>query len=246
MPTNIRNELNAEGTETEGPSAPLADQVFALLHTWIVTGKIPPGARLRVRDIAAMAGTSVMPVRDAIRRVIESGLAVHEPYKGARVRVLEIGELENAYDARILIESACARLGAERADAALADRMQAHWSMLQEAARSGDVVESLSWDEKLLDELYSAACNDVMVEIIHGLWDLCRPYRVIWASGSGAPEDVSHWRYKPELIDAVRANDGDLAEEILRESYVSARDSLRDRIEGVPAEGEGVGEGMSH
>ena len=53
----------------------LTDQVYAVLHQAIVSGELPAGSRLRVRDIAAQVGTSVMPVREAIRRVEEAGLA---------------------------------------------------------------------------------------------------------------------------------------------------------------------------
>ena len=70
-------------------AAPLAHQVFDTLRGWIVNGQLQPGYRLRVRDVAAMVGTSVMPVREAIGRLVETGLAIHEPYKGARVRALD-------------------------------------------------------------------------------------------------------------------------------------------------------------
>ena len=33
-----------------------------------MSGELPAGARLRVRDLALQVGTSVMPVREAIRR----------------------------------------------------------------------------------------------------------------------------------------------------------------------------------
>jgi DNA-binding GntR family transcriptional regulator len=218
-------------------AAPLADQVFEILRGWIMTGELPPDHRLRVRDLAEMVGTSVMPVRDAIRRLVESGLVVHEPYKGARVRALDTHELENAYDARILLEGECARLGTLARDAGVADRMHEHWIALDEAARSGEILVALQKDEDLLDELYAASGNDVLIDIVHGLWDQCRPYKVLWADGTGDPGDVSHWHHKAELVDAVRNNDASRAEEIVRESYRSARDSLRTRLPaGEPSE----------
>ncbi|OUS92139.1 hypothetical protein CA951_29985 [Rhodococcus sp. NCIMB 12038] len=44
-------------------------------------------------------GTSVMPVREAFRRLEQAGLIVTEPYRGASVRELSIDELEYVYDA---------------------------------------------------------------------------------------------------------------------------------------------------
>src|SRR5688572_29060773 len=76
-----------------------------------MSGELPAGARLRVRDLALQVGTSVMPVREAIRRLEEAGLAERVPHKGAVVRRLTLTELENIYDVRILLEAEAAGLG---------------------------------------------------------------------------------------------------------------------------------------
>ncbi len=207
-------------------AAPLADQVFDTLRGWIVNGEVPPGYRLRVRDVAESVGTSVMPVRAAIGRLVEAGLAVHEPYKGARVVGLDASELEQAYDARILLEGECVRRGAIAATPEVADRMQAHWERLQQAVNANDTTTALRCDEDLLGEVYAAAGNDVLCELVRGLWDRCRPYKVLWATKEGGRE-LSIWRSKPELIAAVRANDGTQAERVLRASYESAKATLR-------------------
>jgi DNA-binding GntR family transcriptional regulator len=213
-------------------AAPLADQVFDTLREWIVNGHLQPGYRLRVRDVAALVGTSVMPVREAIRRLVETGLAIHEPYKGASVRALDVGELEQAYDVRILLEGECARLGAIAADEQVVDRMNAEWTALQRATQDGDIREALLRDERLLDVLYTAAGNDVACEVIRGLWDKCRPYKVLWVTEAAGRGDLEMWHYKPELIAAAQANDGAEAERILRTSYASAKDSLRALLAG--------------
>jgi DNA-binding GntR family transcriptional regulator len=208
-------------------AAPLADQVFDTLRGWIVNGQLPPGHRLGVRELSEMVGTSAMPVREAVRGLVEAGLAIHEPYKGARVRGLDVGELEHAYDVRILLEGESARLGALTAEPVVAERMREHWVVLQEAARDGDVTEALRRDELLLDALYVATGNDILCDIIHGLWDRCRPYKMLWVSDAAQRGDIDIWHYKPELIAAVEVNDGAEAERILRRSYTAAKSSLR-------------------
>ncbi|WP_229566150.1 GntR family transcriptional regulator [Rhodococcus sp. RDE2] len=225
------NDVSSHSPATIHPAstvvaAPLADQVFDTLRGWIVNGQLPPDYRLRIRDIAAMVGTSVMPVREAVRRLVEAGLAIHEPYKGARVRGLDVSELEQAYDVRILLESECARLGAAAAGEGVCDRMQEHWLALEDAARAGDVLRSVQIDEELLDTLYAAGGNEVLRDIVHGLWDKCRPYKVLWASDVARRGEVHIWHYKPDLIAAVRAKDADQAAEMVRRSYTEAKAAL--------------------
>jgi DNA-binding GntR family transcriptional regulator len=208
-------------------AAPLGDQIFDTLRSWIVSGQLEPGYHLRVRDVAQVVGTSVMPVRDAIRRLVEVGLATYEPYKGARVRGLDVTELERAYDVRILCEGEAARLGALAAGPSVADRMEDHSSAIETAARAGDVTDALLHDEAFLDELYRAAGNDVLVDVIHGLWDKCRPYKALWAGGPDRRGHVEIWSYQPRLVAAVRLNDAEEAERIVRASYETAKEAVR-------------------
>jgi DNA-binding GntR family transcriptional regulator len=132
----------------------LTDQVYAALHEAIMSGELPAGSRLRVRDIAEQVGTSVMPVREAIRRLEEAGLAEREPHKGAVVRALTLEELVHVYDVRRLLEGQAARLGAERITAEDCERMQAEYDLMVAAIDERRVVDLLDHDEALLTILY--------------------------------------------------------------------------------------------
>ncbi|GAB3161851.1 hypothetical protein GCM10027059_13020 [Myceligenerans halotolerans] len=76
----------------------LADQVYGVLHESIISGELPAGSRLRVRDLAEQVGAGVMPVREAIRRPEEAGLAERVPHKGAVVKGLTLEELVHVHD----------------------------------------------------------------------------------------------------------------------------------------------------
>lgn len=104
-------------------SSLLADQVFDRLRSWITSGQWKPGTQMRIREVAAKVGTSEMPVREAFRRLEQAGLIVIEPYRGARVPLLTIDELEHVYDVRVMLEPQAARLGANLADAAVVAEM---------------------------------------------------------------------------------------------------------------------------
>ncbi|MDO5501092.1 MAG: GntR family transcriptional regulator [Propionibacteriaceae bacterium] len=207
-------------------AAPLAEQVFNHLRSAITNGDLPPGHRLRVREVAAQAGTSIMPVRIAISQLVEAGLATQEPYKGARVSGFGVAELVELYDLRILLESEAARLGARNADGHLVSRMVERWELLQQAAARADYSEALQLDEKLLGELYASAGSNLLVSTIHGLWDRSWPYKVLWLKSGSAQEGNSVWRYKPQLIEAARQKDGERAAEVIGESYEAAKQKL--------------------
>lgn len=193
-----------------------------------MNGELPAGSRLRVRDLAKQVGTSVMPVREAIRRLEEAGLAERAPHKGAVVRGLSLAELLHVYEVRRLLEVEAARLGAQRITADDCEKMQTEYDRMRTAISEGRVVPLLDHDEALLTILYNASGNPVLVQSISNMWNHCRPYKIVGAQGtldSGAVDSL--WRYQQELIAAVRRNDDVAAAAVTDASLVDATDRIK-------------------
>ncbi|MBR8640438.1 GntR family transcriptional regulator [Streptomyces tuirus] len=209
----------------------LADQVYAALHQSITNGALPAGTRLRVRDVAAEMGTSVMPVREAIRRLEESGLAEREPHKGAVVKGFTLQELIHVYDVRLLLESEAARCGVEGLDAQGVERMAQECAAMRTAAAEGRVLDALDHDEALLTTLYAASGNPVLLDTIRTLWHQCRAYKVLGATAAGQEPDSSLWSYQPRLIEAARRHNGRTAAHLTRQSLLSARSRIQDLLD---------------
>ena len=194
------------------PPESMADQVFTLIRRAIMSGELPAGHRLRIRDIAAQVGTSVMPVREAIRRLEETGLAERVPNKGAVVKRLGLAELMSIYDARRVLEVHAARRGAAGITTAGAERMERSFQRLQVLVAKGDLVGALDEDEQLLLTLYRAGDNPVLVELIEGLWQRCRPYKIVGVQRAQNDGDNSAWAlYQPQLVQAARRHDATLS-----------------------------------
>lgn len=212
----------------------LTDRVFDTIHAAIMSGALPAGTQLKVRDLAEQVGTSVMPVREAIRRLEESGLAVREPHKGAVVKSLSMAELVQTYEVRMLLEVEAARRGGSavtdddcRAMLELCDR-------LQRAVDEGDIIACLDHDEKILGILYTASGNQVLVDAIRGLWQRCRAYKIRGAQRAREMADRSLWSFQPRIVAAARDRDGTAAARITHESMVSAMDRIGETFAATP------------
>ncbi|MFV9459254.1 GntR family transcriptional regulator [Rhodococcus sp. NM-2] len=206
----------------------LTDQVYETMHEAIMNGDLPAGSRLRIRDIAAQVGTSVMLVREAIRRLEEAGLAERVPHKGAVVKGLTLAELVHVYDVRRLLEVEAARLGAQQISPANVDRMHAEYELMQTAIAERRVVALLDHDEALLTILYEASANPVLVDSIRTLWQHCRAYKIVGAQGTlDTPGDDSLWRYQERLVEAARKGDADAAAAVNNESLINATSRIR-------------------
>ena len=206
----------------------LTDQVYSMIHESIMNGDLPAGARLRVRDLAEQVGTSVMPVREAIRRLEEAGLAERVPHRGAVVKGLTLAELVHVYDVRRLLEVEAARLGAQRISAEDCDRMQAEFTLMRAAVDEGRVVALLDHDEALLSILYEAAANPVLLQTIRNLWNHCRAYKIVGAQGSlDSGGDDPLWRFQERLVAAARDRSGESAAAVNEESLIDATDRIK-------------------
>ena len=206
----------------------LTDQVYTVIREAILHGEMPAGTRLRVRDLAAQVGTSVMPVREAIRRLEEAGLAERSPHKGAVVKGLTLPELIHVYDVRRMLEVEAARLGAKGITPEQTARMQTEYELMCSMLDEERVVSYIDHDEALLTILYSAARNPVLVQVIHGLWTQCRAYKIVGVQGSlDSSNREPLLTYQRRLVAAAQANDQEAAAAINEESLADATERIR-------------------
>lgn len=88
----------------------LSDEVYEFLYEKIIAGKYIAGDWLRQDDISTQLGVSQTPVREALDRLVASGLAERVPFRGVRVPQLAPNEIIDAFIMRLLLENLAARL----------------------------------------------------------------------------------------------------------------------------------------
>ena len=71
----------------------LAEKAFETLHWAIITGRLRPGTRLPIEELAEVLDMSPMPIREAVRRLDAAGLVENIPHRGARVTELSVVDL---------------------------------------------------------------------------------------------------------------------------------------------------------
>lgn len=99
----IDPEIFADIEKPEGRKAVV--QIHAIIRDLILSGKIAPETILTQVELSRIFGVSRTPVREALRRLQESGLVSAEPNFRCRVFGFEPDEAQALYVKRILIES---------------------------------------------------------------------------------------------------------------------------------------------
>ncbi|MEX0174539.1 GntR family transcriptional regulator [Streptomyces sp. LMG1-1-1.1] len=86
-----------------------AERVADILRTRIAEGYFPPGTRLSEDGIGGALGVSRNTLREAFRLLTHERLLVHELNRGVFVRILAVGDVDDIYRIRGLVECAVVR-----------------------------------------------------------------------------------------------------------------------------------------
>ncbi len=125
----------------------IGSRVFENIRRAIVQLQFLPGNPLSEAEIARQLGVSRQPVREAFIKLGEIGLVEIRPQRGTFVRLISIREVENARFVREAIEVAVVRKFAEQATAEHRAAIDAIIEDQCVAARQGDNVAFLRFDE---------------------------------------------------------------------------------------------------
>lgn len=205
--------------------ATLADQAYRELRGRILRGQLPGGTRLRPEELAAELAISPTPVKEALVRLEADGLAVVSARKGVAVRKLEVRDLQDIYDARLLIElDAFDRLFARRAiDAALLDRLRTALEQHEAYARRetlDDLATALGFDRAFHGAIVEAAGNALLAEWHQRI--LSRTHTVfVYNVGSYLPSVEEH----RAVLDALAAGKRVRAREAMRAHLLRSREN---------------------
>lgn len=86
----------------------IVDELTIGIRQEILSGRIRPGQRIRLRTLEDQFGVSHIPIREALRSLEAEGLVDNIPQRGAIATALSVEELTEVYDLRRLLEPAVA------------------------------------------------------------------------------------------------------------------------------------------
>lgn len=100
----------------------LRDRVYDRILRRLIRGDVAPGERLSIDTIARQLDVSPTPVREALVQLERTGLVTREALKGYRVAPpLGAAQLDELFEARLMLESRAARLATPARPSMLAE-----------------------------------------------------------------------------------------------------------------------------
>ncbi|GCE42026.1 putative transcription regulator [Rhodococcus wratislaviensis] len=186
------------------------EQAIAAVRAAIDDGRMKPGVKYSVYQLAEGLGISRTPVRDALLRLEEVGLIKFEARQGFRILLPQPKEIAEIFAVRLALELPAVRKAATASDPALSDALLRQQRLMREAAAVGDEHQFAHHDLGLHDLILDAADNSRARAIVKTLRETTRLLGANTADKTRTLTDIDD-EHTP-VIDAIIAGQPDEAE----------------------------------
>lgn len=208
-----------------------AEHVFDLLRREIITGRAQPGQRLIERDLTDRFGVSRTPVREALRRLVSTQLAVNVPYRGIMVQQLSLGFAHDIYDLRLGLEGLASYLAAKRGTDEEHAELSNTFHKIDVLTKRGDRDEIMLLNNDFHLLIAKASHNELLVERVEEIWTTVNLVRgaawqgTVRAEGSRAEHEA--------ITKAILSRDAEAArratERHIRNSWITVERALEEQ-----------------
>ena len=205
---------NMHDTRTAGHKLSAAHRVEQALIEEISAGELMPGVRLDEVGLAHRFGVSRTPVREALSRLTAQGVLVPGEKRGAFVAEYSREQLSQIFEAMHEIETACARIAAQRLNLLARSEIEMAQGDCMKAAEAGDRAAYLRTNEAFHLTIYKATGNPYMAEIASEFRRRTGPFR---AKKFESREDlIASAQSHQSLIDDIFSEDSNTASKGMR------------------------------
>jgi DNA-binding GntR family transcriptional regulator len=172
----------------------------------ILDGLLAAGSRIDQNKLAADLNVSIVPVREALKKLDAEGFVRIIPRRGAFVTDASVNDMEDLYFARRIAEGQAAYHAAEKLTEAHIEQLEQVIVDMTVALQQHDYERFMGGNRRFHFIIYDAAGSHHLSNIIASLWELAERYRYryILLKDQGPIIQAEH----QTILDACRERDG--------------------------------------
>ena len=208
------------------PSAKIRDS----LEQRIIEGEMGIGKRLDEAELSLQYGVSRTPVREALQRLAESGLAEHIPRRGTFVRAPGLSELVEMFEVMTELECMAVRLAIRRATTADIDVLTESNEACRAAFEAGDAKRYYELNAAVHAQIYKMSGNGFLAAEAQRLHDRLRPFRRLQLRVRGRMGESMDEH--DIILAAIRDGDAQQAVDTMRKHITILGERFNDLVSG--------------
>ena len=201
----------------------LHDEIYTRLCRALVDGELTPGEDVTIRALASVFGTSPMPVRDAVGRLVATRALEFGANRAVSVPVMTRAKYQEILQVRLVLEPMVTR----RAVPNLTSQRLSFLEQLNEdmaaAAAAGDAKKYFDCNRQFHLSIYEVANSIVILPFIEILWMHSGPFLNLMFNRTGI--DAGHDNHH-EIMRCLRRGDADAAGVAVAKDLSDAADTV--------------------
>ena len=208
-----------------------AQVAYEAIKEAILRLDLPPDMKVSELELSAMFGVGRTPIREALVSLTSEGFVEAIPRSGYRVTVLTLGDLQELFQLRLLLEVEAAGLACERGlDPALLEHLRTLSAASYPVQGEDRWTEWLRADTAFHTGIAAASGNSRLARYVENLrTELERTFRVSWSVNPA--ERGQH----ETLLQAIVSGDPEHARSVAREQVRSMDQSVLMALMASPA-----------
>jgi DNA-binding GntR family transcriptional regulator len=169
--------LRGESRPADPEVVTLVDRVYRQLREAVVNGEYPPGMPLRPDRLSRIYDVSLIPIREALRKLEVERLVEATPNKGVRVAAISARDLVDVYATRDVLEVEAIRRAWPRLDPAFVDELRELREAMVRANRASQQATAYELHRRLHFAMYERSDSPWLLHLIDILWNHTERYR---------------------------------------------------------------------
>jgi DNA-binding GntR family transcriptional regulator len=203
----------------------MADRAYLEMRDRIVSLRIPPGSPINEDALGKELEMGRTPVREAIRRLSLENLVTVFPRRGTFASEINITDLAQIADVRVLLEGHAAYRAAERISDAQREQLDELLAELDRSDATTAIDELVRLDARVHRFVYECAGNSYLQETLSRYLNLSvRIWHLVLDRLPQLSASVLEHR---ALLSAIRDGDGDRARTIAGQHVVTFEREIR-------------------
>ncbi|GGA36579.1 MULTISPECIES: GntR family transcriptional regulator [Psychrobacillus] len=217
--------MTIEKSDTKLKRTFMKDEVYNKLRTWIVTGELEPGTKLRDQDLSEQLGISRTPIREALLRLESDGLVVTKANRWTLVSPIDLNGAKNIYSIVWTLE----RLALEQAFPHISSKDIEELEHLNEnfktAIATEDIYAILQADNKFHHRIIQLSSNLELPPLLSSLKVRIQRIEIHYFSHIDT-KYTSYYEHQ-QIIDAIKKQDLHLAIDTIKANWKNSLDRIQ-------------------
>lgn len=201
---------------------PLSSQVYETLKESIIKGDIKPGTRLTEKIVIEKLDVSSTPVREAFRKLNSDGLIEMIPYKGVRVKSIDVADLVEVYSCRAMFEKHAIKLAIENYTSELVNDLN---EILQHSKNTENQKEYVDSNTRFHNRILKQADNKRLEGFFKQLDDIVLHNRMHSSYSEERKKEINN-EHK-NIIEAITEVDSLKAERLMEQHIINGFEYMK-------------------